>query len=154
MPKNKSKNKFKNKNKTFKTGMNSSKEFNKPSKISKNTKVTVPVKRHFKSAFEEELNNLKERNGQISNAKSVRKAKPIQLAPATFTPANNHGENASDSPVLQKDSELQEQSQTQTTIDPTIGKASNAYDALAEPDAAKFKFSLKPSMLTSISKVS
>jgi hypothetical protein len=89
------------------------------------------------------LNNLKERNGQITSKKVMQKAKPIALAPGTFRPSvASHNNISSDEPApLQNEKDNEEES---------ILSRSNAFDALVEPDEGKFKFALKPSMLTSM----
>jgi hypothetical protein len=93
--------------------------------------------------FRLELNNLKERNGQITSKKVMQKAKPIALAPGTFRPSvASHNNISSDEPApLQNEKDNEEES---------ILSRSNAFDALVEPDEGKFKFALKPSMLTSM----
>ena len=106
-----------------------------------------------------ELNNLKERNGQISNKKSMKNTQPIKLAAASFNPAAvtaTATHTLGDSSIIPpSQSALPSQSQKVTASQPdtsSIGKVSNAFDALTEPETVNFQFALKPSLLTSLTR--
>lgn len=127
-----------------------------------NNKQNKQNKQNKVYEFDEELNNLKARNGIFSNKK---KTTVITLAPSVLSSfcmkppidisnSNSNSNSESNSTTtntttnifIQQQLQLQEQ-QRKSKID-----ESNIYSALQEPDPVSFQFALQPSLLSKYNK--